>query len=114
MAGSAKGSPADGGPEDKYDIDDAPLTQEEEAEIAKMEGSQPPTSATPSSASASPSRKKRKRPDSASPHLTPTRLRYKPNSKHSFRQEQSLADPRSITEEVEDSGPLCELFLPLP
>ncbi len=77
---------------DKYDADDTPLTQEEEEEIAKIEASQP-------SPGISPSRKKRKRANSASPHLTPSRLRssvkvtsramdagYKPNSSHSFRQ----------------------------
>ncbi|KJA14941.1 hypothetical protein HYPSUDRAFT_208298 [Hypholoma sublateritium FD-334 SS-4] len=90
--------PAAASPTDKYDIDDTPLTQEEEEVVAKMEESHPTTSNIPPSVS--PSRKKRKRASSASPHLTPSRLRssvkvtaramdagYKPNSNHSFRQE---------------------------
>ena len=89
-------------PADKYIIDDTPLTQQEEEMIAKIESkeSQPPSSTITSSVS--PSRKKRKRPNSASPYLTPSRLRssvkvtarpmdagYTSNGNHTFRQEQS-------------------------
>ncbi|KJA25424.1 hypothetical protein HYPSUDRAFT_199591 [Hypholoma sublateritium FD-334 SS-4] len=98
MDDSVVDSPAAASPTDKYDIDDTPLTQEEEEVVAKMEESYPTSSNVPPSVS--PSRKKRKRASSASPHLTPSRLRssvkvtaramdagYKPNNNHSFRQE---------------------------
>ncbi len=108
---------------DKYKIDDTPLTQEEEEEIAKIEGSQPTSSTLPPS-SISPSRKKRKRANSASPHLTPSRLRssvrvtsraldagYKPNSNHSFRQEQpTVSTDASTAETIADSGHRGMLF----
>lgn len=84
---------------DDYSVDDAPLSQAEHDMLLKMEGVDPPVPIPPS---VSPSRKKRKRANSASPHLTPSRLRasvkvtaramdagYKPNSSHSFRQEQN-------------------------
>ena len=93
-------SSTDAMPVDGYPIDDTPLTKEEEEEIAKIEGSQPNASIAHPPSPASPTRKKRKRANSASPHLTPSRLRssvrvttramdagYKPNSKHTFRQE---------------------------
>ena len=108
---------------DKYDADDTPLTQEEEEEIAKIEASQPTLSTMPSPG-ISPSRKKRKRANSASPHLTPSRLRssvkvtsramdagYKPNSSHSFRQEQpSAAADSSTSEAIAGSGHHGVLF----
>lgn len=93
---------------DKYDLelDNAPLTQEEEEVLAKIEENYPIQQPSRASPSNSPSRKKRKRAPSASPHLTPSRLRssvkptaraldagYKPNNRHSFRQESSSGIP---------------------
>ncbi|KAF8178003.1 hypothetical protein BJ912DRAFT_1063344 [Pholiota molesta] len=83
--------------------DEAPLTQEEMEALSQMEAASQPTN--PKESDPSPP-KKRKRGLSASPHLTPTRLRtnvkptacaagagYKANTSHVFRQDLSSDMP---------------------
>jgi hypothetical protein len=104
---------------DQYDmaLDDAPLTQEEEAAISQIEKGAVPSQPPRTSPSSTPALKKRKRGRSASPHITPSRLRsamkptaraldagFKPNTSHSFRQEPSLGTIPGIPADVGAMG----------
>ncbi|KAF9479009.1 hypothetical protein BDN70DRAFT_895302 [Pholiota conissans] len=105
----------------QYDalLDDGPLSLEEEAAILQMESALPPKNTSSGGASSgSPTPKKRRRDRSASPLITPSRLRgsvkpsaraldagYRPSTGHRFRQGPTT-NPPSIAGEVKDPEPV--------